>query len=261
MSPSAINPTPYPYINAVLELLLENVRSVLGTYFVGLYLHGSLASGDFDPGHSDIDFLVVTTQELPEKMIPNLEVMHRSIWASGLEWALKLEGTYIPKDSLYRYDAADPPRPHINEGKFLFFPNENYWVISRHILRENGVVVNGPPIRPLIAPVSRDELREAIVSGLIEGWTSRLEEREWLIPPGHQPYIVLTCCRALYTVTFGTITSKPVSARWALSALDGQWRDLIENAMAWHKGMPHGDIERTLEMMKYTLEKLKNYRG
>jgi predicted nucleotidyltransferase len=256
MASPVIRPTPYPYVNAVLKLLLHEAQSVLGTYFVGLYLHGSLALGDFDPGHSDIDFLVVTAEELPEKLIPDLETMHQRIWNSELEWAAKLEGTYIPKDSLYRYHAADPPRPHINERKFLFFPNENYWVISRYILREKGVVVNGLPIRPLIAPISPEELREAVVSGLIEGWIPRLNERDWLVPPGHQSYIALTCCRALYTVEFGKIASKPVSARWALTVLDNQWTDLIESALAWHYGEPHGDIEKTLQLMRYTLEQV-----
>jgi predicted nucleotidyltransferase len=261
MSSSAAGPTPYPYVNEVVRLLEESLRAVLGDYFTGLYLHGSLAGGDFDPGHSDIDFLVVTTQELPEKLITDLEMMHKRIWDSGLEWAIKLEGTYIPKDSLFRYNAADPPRPHINEGKFLFFRNETYWVISRYILRENGVVVTGPPIQPLIAPVSPDELRQAVVSGLIKAWTPRLDERDWLKPPGHQPYIAVTCCRVLYTLKHGTIKSKPVSARWALKTLDKQWHELIESAIAWHYGMPAGDIEKTLQMARYTLEKMKEYRG
>ena len=69
MSSTAGAPTPFPYVNSVLGLLLANLRDTLGDYFVGLYLHGSLAGGDFDPGHSDIDFLVVTTEELPEKML------------------------------------------------------------------------------------------------------------------------------------------------------------------------------------------------
>jgi predicted nucleotidyltransferase len=261
MSSPATGPTPYSYINAVLEILQAHLRATLGDYFIGLYLHGSLASGDFDPGHSDIDFLVVTTEELPEKMLPDLAAMHDLVWGIGLEWAKKLEGTYIPKNSLYRYNPADPPRPGIYEGKFLTFRHEIHWVINRHILRENGVVVSGPPIRPLIAPVTPEEIRQAIVTGLIEAWTDKLSERDWLIPPGHQPYIVLTCCRVLYTLKYGTITSKLTSARWAFGSLGNQWKNLIESAEAWHYGLPPGDIDMTLQMMRYTLDKLKIYQS
>jgi hypothetical protein len=261
MSSPATSPTPYPYVNVVLEILLAELRTTLGDYFIGLYLHGSLASGDFDPGHSDIDFLVVTTEALPENILPALEAMHQRIWNSGLEWAKKLEGSYIPKNSLYRYNPADPPRPGIYEGKVLTFRHEIHWVINRHILRENGVVVSGPPIRPLIAPVTPEEIRQAIVTGLIEAWTDKLSERDWLIPPGHQSYIVLTCCRALYTLKYGTIKSKLTSARWALESLDIYWKNLIESAVAWHCGLPPGDIGMTLQMMRYTLDELKIYQS
>ncbi|MFX1412149.1 MAG: nucleotidyltransferase domain-containing protein, partial [Promethearchaeota archaeon] len=84
------HPTPYPDVNAVLHMLLSGVQTVLGDQFVGMYVFGSLASGDFEPQRSDIDFLVVTTDELPEEMLPALEAMHARITASGLKWATKL---------------------------------------------------------------------------------------------------------------------------------------------------------------------------
>jgi hypothetical protein len=42
------SPTPYPDVNAILNVLLAAVRAILGNQFVGFYLYGSLASGDFD---------------------------------------------------------------------------------------------------------------------------------------------------------------------------------------------------------------------
>jgi predicted nucleotidyltransferase len=242
-------------------MLLTNVQAVIGDYFIGLYLHGSLASGDFDPGYSDIDFLVVTSKVLPKKLIPEIEAMHMRIRDCGLEWAKKLEGTYLSKKMFYRYRPSKRRIPYLNEGKFFLTYQGKDWIINRHILREKGVVVNGPPIRSLIAPISTGEIRQSIVTGLIEDWTPKLDEREWLIPLGHQPFIVVTCCRALYTLKYGTVKSKPVSARWALQALDKQWRKLIESAMLWHHGMPPGNIEETLKMMKYTLEQAESYRS
>jgi len=60
------HPTPYPDVNIVLHVLLKNVQTVLGNHFIGMYVYGSLASGDFDPQRSDIDFLVVTADRLPD---------------------------------------------------------------------------------------------------------------------------------------------------------------------------------------------------
>ena len=261
MAPTVINPTPYPYVNDAVQMLLTNVQAVLNEYFLGLYLHGSLAGGDFDPGHSDIDFLVVTAGELPEKLIPEIEAMHLRIINSGLEWAKKLEGTYLSRKALFRYKTSKRRIPYLNEGRFFLTQQGRDWIINRHILRENGIIVAGPLIRPLISPISPDEIRQSVVTGLIEDWTPRLNERDWLIPLGHQPFIVLTCCRALYTLKYGTVKSKPVSTRWALKTIDKKWRNLIKSAAAWHYGMPAGDIEETLKMMKYTLEQAESYRS
>lgn len=38
------------------------IRAVLGTNLVGVYLYGSLLSGDFDPDTSDLELLAVTEQ-------------------------------------------------------------------------------------------------------------------------------------------------------------------------------------------------------
>lgn len=76
MTQICMHPTPYPEANAVLQALLAGVQSVLGERLVGLYVHGSLAGGDFDPQRSDVDFLVVTTDELPGQVLAALEAMH-----------------------------------------------------------------------------------------------------------------------------------------------------------------------------------------
>jgi hypothetical protein len=227
----------------------------LGDFFVGLYLYGSLASGDFNPQSSDIDFVVVTREEIPDTFYPALETMHRRIWDSGLEWANKLEGTYFPLKSMYLHNVNDPPRPHVNNCKFFVSKQETDWVINRHTLRESGVTVSGPEIRPYIAPVTPEQIRHCVIEGLRTDWAPRLDDREWLKRPANQPFVVLTNCRALYTLRYGTLRSKPVSARWALKALGKRWQTLITEAIHWHHGLPPGNVKLTLEMMRYTWEK------
>ncbi|MEE8568489.1 MAG: nucleotidyltransferase domain-containing protein [Anaerolineales bacterium] len=79
MSAQVTHPTPYPDVNAVLHVLLSDVQTVLGNHFIGMYLSGSLASGDFAPQRSDIDFVVVTADDLPGEMLPALETLHARI--------------------------------------------------------------------------------------------------------------------------------------------------------------------------------------
>jgi hypothetical protein len=259
MSPAAPEYTPYPGVNEAVHHLLKYVRAALGAYFVGLYLHGSLAGGDFNPQSSDIDFVIVTTQELPESILPDLEAAHRRVWSSGLEWGALMEGTCFPVKSFYRHNLNDPPRPHVCQEKFFISRQETDWIINRHILRANGVVVAGPPLRTLIAPVTKEEIRWTVSEGLRTDWAPRLNDLEWLKPPGNQPFVVLTNCRSLYTLRYGTVKSKPGCARWALTALGKRWQGLIEYAMSWKRGMPPGDTGKTLDMMRYTWEKAQTY--
>src|SRR5438477_9603946 len=104
--------TPYPEVNAILALLHDEVRGVLGPRFVGLYLHGSLASGGFDAS-SDIDFLVVTEEEVSADLFLELEQMHERVAASGLPWCDNLEGAYISRAAVRRYDPANARHPTI----------------------------------------------------------------------------------------------------------------------------------------------------
>src|SRR4051812_13397758 len=111
-------PTPYAAVNVLLFRLLQEVQAALGAQFIGMYLYGSLASGDFDEHSSDIDFVVVTQDEIAADLIPKLKAVHERIAQSGLKWASKLEGSYISRAALRRYNPNDPPRVQYNEGQF-----------------------------------------------------------------------------------------------------------------------------------------------
>ncbi|HET9912368.1 MAG TPA: aminoglycoside adenylyltransferase domain-containing protein, partial [Anaerolineales bacterium] len=106
-------PTPHPDVNEVLNLLLSNAKEILGDHFIGMYLYGSLSSGDFDPHTSDIDFLVITTNPLSGQTVSELEAMHQRIWETGSKWASKLEGAYVPKESIRRHDPGTAPCPAV----------------------------------------------------------------------------------------------------------------------------------------------------
>jgi predicted nucleotidyltransferase len=54
-------PTPYADLNTVLRELVAWVQRILRDDFIGAYLQGSFAIGDFDI-YSDVDFLIVQRQ-------------------------------------------------------------------------------------------------------------------------------------------------------------------------------------------------------
>jgi len=259
-------PTPFPIVNLLLDLLLRAVRDVLGAEFVGMYLYGSLALGDFAPGSSDIDFLVATARELPDETVAALGAMHARIAASGLAWADKLEGSYIPRAALRRYDPADNRHPTIGaDWPFSIREHSSNWVIERHIVREHGVVIWGPPPKALIDPVSPDELRAAVWEALDGFWRAQSggPEPEWLRTRDYQAFAILTMCRALYTLAHGDVASKPMAAAWARATLPAPWPDLIATALVWRHDPRPGDIAAMLAFVRYTIERAESekYRG
>ena len=46
--------TPYDDVNVILDILLADTKETLKEQFIGMYLYGSLSSGDFDPKSSEM---------------------------------------------------------------------------------------------------------------------------------------------------------------------------------------------------------------
>jgi predicted nucleotidyltransferase len=225
-------PTLYFDVNQILHLLLAETREILHDQFVGMYLYGSLSSGDFDLETSDIDFLVVTEGILPDETVSKLEAMHNKIWASGLKWASKLEGSYIPRDLIRTHDPNGPACPTVNEAKFYLDQRGSDWIIQRHVIRECGIVLEGPDPKSLIDPVSPGDIRKSVLGVLHEWWFPMLDDPSWLRDheAGDRAFGVITMCRALHALEHRTIVSKPKAIEWAQAKLEEPWPTLIKRA-------------------------------
>jgi hypothetical protein len=253
------SPTPYPDVNEIVHFLLTRVRDILGDRFVGMYLYGSLSSGDFDPETSDVDFLVVTSDILVESKVSELEAMHDRIWRTSLKWASKLEGAYVPQALIRCHNPNGAPCPTINESRFYVASLGSDWIIQRYIVRELGVVLAGPDPKTLIDPVTSDDLRGAVVGILHEWWFPMLENPSWLANHGseYHAFAVITMCRALHALEYGSVVSKPKAVQWARQTLGELWLGLIDKAVAASQHKNQGDfLDETLDFIRFVKEQL-----
>ena len=221
-------PTPFPDLNRVLAQLIEEARAILGDNFCGAYLQGSFAVGDADE-HSDVDFLVVTNNELDEAEQKALHGLQKRIFRLDTPWAQHLEGSYVPKERLRRVDPDSAPWFYFDNGATdPEWDNHDNTAIVRWSLRERGVVLAGPGPKDLVDPVSPEDLRRNVVEAMDE-W------REWFggsdMSRRSQGLTVLSYCRMLHTVETGTVTSKRAAGEWALEALPKEWAPLIRAAL------------------------------
>jgi predicted nucleotidyltransferase len=251
--------TPYPDVKRLLEELLERVQAILHDQFVGMYLFGSLTSGDFDQ-ESDVDVLTVTHGEISAARLAALEAMHAQIYAGESPWATQLEAAYVPQQALRRYDPTNALHPHVDRGSSKFFmkQHDESWIVQRYVLRQRGITLAGPPPHTLIDPISANDLQQAMVA-LLQVWaTDIFGDPGQLKEQGGQSYVVLSICRMLYTLQNGTVLSKAAAARWAQENLDSRWQPLIGRAWAGRRnpGLEAAaeDVRGTLEFMRFALE-------
>ena len=254
-------PTPYAEVNDVLARLLARQRALLGELLVGLYLYGSLATGDFDRASSDIDLVAATTVTLDEIAVAALRALHAEIAASGGTWGRRLEGAYLPVAALRRDEPARCRHPFLSETTpFGIIEFGVDWVINRSILRERGVVVYGPAPATLIDPVAPAELTAAVRVLLRDEWRSFGDgSHAWHAQRYWQAFAVLTMCRALFALEHAEIISKPAAAYWAERQLPLEWTPLIRRALAWrHDKRPdRAALAETLRFIRFVLARAR----
>jgi len=250
--------TSHAEVNSLLSILLEEVQAVLGEQFIGMYLDGSLASGDFD-ADSDIDFVVVTREDIAGELFLRLQAMHDRIALLDSAWAIQLEGSYVSQHAIRRYDPEHAMHPNIERGlgeRLKLVDHNETWAVHRYILRERGITITGPDPRSLVDPVSAQELRAAMLK-LQNGWAkSILENPQVISGRGYQSYVVLSLCRLLYTLQTGKVASKPCAAAWAKENLAERWIPLIDRAWRGrhHPGLKADpdDLRETLKLILYS---------
>jgi len=224
------HPTPYDDLNAVLFRLVSEVHGVLGDNFVGSYLQGSFAIGDFDE-HSDADFIVVINDEPSNEQIDTLQALHLRIYDLGSEWAKHLEGSYFPVAVLRDASQLGSPLWYLDHGARSLVRSEHCnTLLVRCVLREMGLTLAGPDPAVLVDPIPVAILRDEIRATML-GWG-----REILANPDqwanrfYQGYLVLSYARMLHDLVVGRPGSKRKGAEWARATLGAQWAGLIDSA-------------------------------
>jgi hypothetical protein len=100
------------------------------------------------------------------------------------------------------------------------------WLQNWYLIRETGVVLDGPPAASLVPPISMTEFVAA--AARYADQISRQSLRD--AAPGARAYAIVTICRALRTVETRAHASKHEGAAWAKERLP-EWAWLIDEAM------------------------------
>lgn len=253
-----MRPTPYIELNQVLFDFQSRIKDILGDNFIGFYLQGSFAVGDFDE-HSDVDFIVVIEDDLSANQLDRLQVMHDQVYQLDSEWAKHLEGSYFPREVLRKLSKRGIEIWYLDHGaRSLVRSDHCNTLLVRWILREKGVVLTGPEPKTLLKPISTDLLRGEIYETITTWGEQILQDPSAYNNHFYQSFILLSYCRMLNDLVNGYPGSKREGADWAKKVLDPAWSDLIDRA--WDgRPDPAGkiqqpadpqDFERTLKFVR-----------
>lgn len=238
-----LNPfTPHAEVNALLETLLREMTTILGERLVGLYLYGSLRTGDFDPEISDIDLLAAVEDDLDAATFAALDAMHHRVLQAHPVWHNRLEIAYLSRRALQTFKHERSPIAVISPGEpFNIKDAGDDWTTNWYVVQTYGMRLYGSEATDIIAPVSQAEFMQAVRDHML-AWREYIEHVD---TRPYQGYAILTMCRGLYTLRHGEQVSKLHAAAWVQQELP-QEAAMIEQALDWRRRYREANVDSAL---------------
>lgn len=227
-------------LHSLIKRHLTFLREVLPDTLVGVYVHGSVATGGFVFNNSDFDYLVVLSQPLNEAQFVQLTTFYRKedgpdIPANGIEVSFVL-GKYVAEGFVYptpfefhAYTAGGNLVPDTFGPKCLTDPDlATHFMLTYHL----GIPLLGPPAKALFREVPARHFLASIKVDCAQSYqdiTTKTPLQEDCRVPR---YAVLNYCRTLAYLEEGSLLSKVAGGRWGLENLPQQFHSLIVAALA-----------------------------
>jgi len=188
----------------------DDVREVLGEFagrlgravpIVGLYVGGSIATGDYRPGLSDMDLVAVTERAVGGGDARSLRRLHEQLIVDRP--AARLLGcVYAP-----RAQADDVLTTHVTWSHQRLF-RRPLSAVARAELLAYGLVLVGQQVRAVLPDVDAQQLRDAVLVELAGVWTRTLRSPSSWWRDQDVDLALLTMARAHATLTDGTLITK-----------------------------------------------------
>ena len=254
MSPALENP------HETLAELATAIVSELSDDLLGLHLFGSLATGDFVEGRSDLDLIAVVASAVDDRGLSELRMMHQEFEALRPAWRDRIEVLYLSRDVLATF--AGEPRgrvARISPGEPLHFrelDGDFGWLLDWHAVLGANRSLHGPPASELGPDVPPERLRLAVVAQMKE-LHETVRDRTVAYVPARQGYIAATVCRGLYSLATGEQTSKEKAIAWVAERRP-EIADYLWSAYGAYRADVREPHERLVRFVESALSEVEN---
>lgn len=249
-------------IKLILEEIVKSYYGILKDNLVGIYLHGSLAFGCFNPERSDIDFLIVVRDKLSleikrEIVKTSLRLASlKDIPQKGLEFSIvlekHLEDFIHPMPFEFHYSRTW--HSAYEEDKVDLTKDNRDRDLSAHItvIINRGICLYGKPIKDVFLPIPREYYIDALMYD-VEGVINDIL--------GDPVYGILNLCRVLCFLREKIVASKEGGGFWGIKNLPEEYRGLISKALDIYTGKIEEavwDKEELQEFANYIVSRINN---
>lgn len=219
-----------------LQRIAHMFNGVMKENVVGIYLHGSLAMGCFNPEKSDIDLLVVAKNKLTidekKAIAKQILFLHDELPSGrGIELSIVLESfiTDFVYPTPFEFHYSDSHRERYQtDGDYICGGFEDS-DLAAHItvIYHRGITIHGRPIRMLFKPIDSNYYVHSIVSD-IEGASQDIIDSP--------VYFTLNLCRVLLFLREGIVSSKKEGGEWGLKVLPRKFHYMIKQCLDEYEG-------------------------
>ena len=218
--------------DSLINSFVEQSKEILRDNLVGVYLHGSLVMGCFNPQKSDIDLIIVINRPLtdPDKRA----YMEMVVEFNALGPAKGIEMSIVLREVCKPFVYPTPYELHFSAGHLEWFekaPDEYIREmngmdkdLAAHftIINKRGKCLYGAPIEDVFAEVPSVDYMDSIWFD-VEGAAEEITE--------YPMYLTLNLARVLAYKQEGLVLSKKEGGDWALGRLPAEYRPLIADAL------------------------------
>jgi streptomycin 3"-adenylyltransferase len=215
-----------------IERFVRECRELLGEDLSGVYLHGSLAMGSFNPKLSDLDVLVLSERRLSQQDRRSFAQAMLSL--SGDPHPVEMSVLWV--DALHPWQHPAPYEYHFSEDwreRQHARLTDSAWGepetatdpdLAAHLViaRERGVTLFGTPARQALPEIPTDDYIDALL------YDYDSAKGDMLANP---VYSILNVCRVYWYLVKSAISSKTEAGEWAQAYLPDEYRGVVMKAL------------------------------
>ncbi len=219
-----------------IDALLGDLDRMLPDVVSGLHVVGSIALGDYHPGHSDIDVVVVTRHPLGEADLEAVDAVHQRDRQHG---GSELQASYLTTSSLATN--ADPKVPSVSylHGATTYGTDFEVNPVTWRNLVRHAIAVRGTSTSVWMRDPKHVELADFCRSNLDQYWFP-MAERILADPRPVEARMIewvgLGPARLAHTIETGDIISKTEAGERMRSVADDAERAGFDAALAVRRG-------------------------